>query len=57
MKIIEAKAFRTITRIHCLFNNEQLSAKINPNLHTALTRLIMTYACLACEFGAGACLL
>jgi hypothetical protein len=49
IEIIEAKVFRTFIRIYTLFKCERLSANIKLTLHKALIRLVMTYACPACE--------
>jgi hypothetical protein len=48
--MIEAKAFRTFIRVYSLFKSERLSANIKLTLHTALIRIIMTYACPSWEF-------
>jgi hypothetical protein len=50
--MIEARAFRTLIRIHSLFKSEQLSTDTEPILHKALIGSIMTYACPAWEFAA-----
>jgi hypothetical protein len=55
--MIEAKAFRTFIRIYYLFGSERLSANVKLTLPKALTRLVATYACPACELAAGTCLL
>jgi hypothetical protein len=45
----EAKAIRTFIRNNSLFKYEYLRANIELNLHQALIRSIMTYACPASE--------
>jgi hypothetical protein len=50
--MIEAKAFRTFSRMYSLFKSERLSANIKLTLHKALIRSVMTYACPAWEFAA-----
>jgi hypothetical protein len=45
IQIIEAKAFRTFIRIYSLSKSERISANIKLNLHKALIRPVMTYAC------------
>jgi hypothetical protein len=55
--MIEAKAFRTFIRIYSLFKSERLSANIKLNLHKALIRFVLTYACPAWEFAADSHLL
>jgi hypothetical protein len=45
IKVIEAKAFRTFIRIYSIFKIERLTANIKLNLHKALIRLVMIYAC------------
>jgi hypothetical protein len=49
---IEAKAFRTLIRLYCLFKSERLNANIKLTLHKALIRSVMTYACPSWEFAA-----
>jgi hypothetical protein len=56
-EIIETKAFRTFIRIYSLFKSERLSANIEPTLHKALVRSVMTYACPAWELAADTYLL
>jgi hypothetical protein len=56
-EMIEAKAFRTFTRIYSLLKSERLSAKIKLTLHKALIRTVITYACLAWELAADTYLL
>jgi hypothetical protein len=53
--MIEAKAFRTFIRIYSLFKCERLSANIKLNLHTAVIRSVMTYACPAWKITADTC--
>jgi hypothetical protein len=50
--MIEAKAFRTFSRVYSLFKSEHLSANIKLTLHKALIRSVMTYTCSALEFAA-----
>jgi hypothetical protein len=50
--MIEAKAFRTFTRIYSLFKSERLSANIKLTLHKAPSRSVMSYACPAWELAA-----
>jgi hypothetical protein len=52
MEMIEANTFRTFIRIHSVFKSERLSAKVKLNLHKALIRSVMTYACPAWELAA-----
>jgi hypothetical protein len=47
---IEAKAFRTFTRIYSLFKIECLSSSIKLTLYEALIRSAMSYAYPAWEF-------
>jgi hypothetical protein len=51
-EMIKAKAFRTFIRIYSLLKSERLSTNIKLNLHKAVIRTIMTYACPAWEFAA-----
>jgi hypothetical protein len=44
-KLIEAKTFRTFTRIYSLFRSKYLSANIILTIRKALTRSVITYAC------------
>jgi hypothetical protein len=53
--MIEAKAFRTLSRIYSLFKSERLSAKVKLTLHKALIRSVLTYACPAWEVAADTC--
>jgi hypothetical protein len=55
--MIEARAFRTFIRNYSLLKNERLSVSIKLNLHKALIRSIMTYACTAWELAADTYLL
>jgi hypothetical protein len=48
-EIIEAKAFRTFTRIYSLFKSERLNVSVKLTLHKALIRLVVTYAYSAWE--------
>jgi hypothetical protein len=48
--MIEAKAFRTFTRIYFLFKSERLTTNIKLTLHKALIKSFMTYACPAWKF-------
>jgi hypothetical protein len=50
--MIEAKAFKTFTRIYSLFKSEHLRANIKVTLHKALIRPVTTYACPALEIAA-----
>jgi hypothetical protein len=52
IEMTEAKAFRTFIRIHSLSKSKSLRAKIKLNLHKALIRSVMTYACPAWELAA-----
>jgi hypothetical protein len=52
IEMIEAKAFRTISRLYSLFKSEQLNNNIKLSLHKALNRSVMTYATRAWEFAA-----
>jgi hypothetical protein len=45
----ETKACRTFIRIYSLVKSERLSANIKLNLHKALIRSVLTYACPAWE--------
>jgi hypothetical protein len=49
IEMTEAKAFKRFIRIYSLFKNERLRANIKLNLHKALIRSVMTYACPAWE--------
>jgi hypothetical protein len=53
----EAKAFRAFITVYSLFKSEGLSTNIKLTLYKALIRLVMTYACPACEFAADTYLL
>jgi hypothetical protein len=55
--MIEAKAFRTFIRIYSVLKSEHLSASIKPDLHKALIRSVMTYACPTWELAADTFLL
>jgi hypothetical protein len=55
--MIEAKAFKTFTRIYSVFKSERLSANIKLTLHKAMIRSVMTYACPAWELAADTYLL
>jgi hypothetical protein len=57
VKITEAKGHRTFIRGYSQFKNENLSADIKVTVHKALIRTVMTCACPAWEFEAGAHLL
>jgi hypothetical protein len=57
IEMIEAKAFRTFSRIYSLFKSERLSANIKLTLHKELIRSVTTYACPAWELAAGTYLL
>jgi hypothetical protein len=46
IEMIEAKAFRTLTRIYSQFKSERLSVNITLTLHKALIRSMVTYASL-----------
>jgi hypothetical protein len=50
--MIEVKVCRTFIEIYSLFKSERLSAIIKLNLHKALIRSVMTYACPAWELAA-----
>jgi hypothetical protein len=50
--MIEAQAFRTFIRIYSLFKSERLSVNTKLNLHKALMKSVMTYACPAQELAA-----
>jgi hypothetical protein len=52
IEMIEAKAFRTFTRIYSIYKSEHLSANIKLSLHIALIRSVITYACSAWELAA-----
>jgi hypothetical protein len=52
IKMIEAKAFKTIIAIYSLLKSERLRASIKLTLHKALMRSMMTYACHAWELAA-----
>jgi hypothetical protein len=45
IKIMEAKAFRTFTRIYALIKSERLNANFKVTLHKALIGSVTTYAC------------
>jgi hypothetical protein len=51
--MIEAKNFRTFTRIYSLLKSKCLSASIKLTLHKALIMSVMIYACPALELAAG----
>jgi hypothetical protein len=53
----EAKVFRTFIGIYSLLKSVRLSANIKLNLHKALIRAVMTYACRAWELAADTYLL
>jgi hypothetical protein len=57
VEMIEAKTFRTFTRISSLLKSKRLSANIKLTLHKALIRPVMTYACPAWELAADTYLL
>jgi hypothetical protein len=57
IEIIEPKTIKTFIRIYSLFKSEPLSTNIKLNLHTALIRSVMTYACAYWELAADAYLL
>jgi hypothetical protein len=57
LEMIEAKAFRTFTRIYSLFKRDRLRANIEVILHKALIRFVMTYVCSSCELTADTYLL
>lgn len=48
--MIEAKAFRTFTRIYYSLKSERLRANIKLTLHKTLIRFVMTYTSSAWEF-------
>jgi hypothetical protein len=52
VETIDAKAFGTFIRLYSLFKSERLSVNIKLNLHKALIRSVMTYACPAWKFAA-----
>jgi hypothetical protein len=56
-EMIEAKAFRTFITIYSLLKSEPLSANLKLNLHKALIRTVITYACPAWELEADTYLL
>jgi hypothetical protein len=54
IEMVAAKTFRTI---YSLFKNERLNTNIKLTLPEALIRIVMTYACPACELAADTYLL
>jgi hypothetical protein len=50
LEMIEAKAFRTFTRIHSLFKSKRLSTGVKLTFHKALIRLVMTFVFPTWEF-------
>jgi hypothetical protein len=52
IEVIEAKASRTCIRIYSLLKSDLLSVNTKLNLHTALIRPVLTYACPAWELAA-----
>jgi hypothetical protein len=57
IEMIKAKTFRTFIRIFSLFKTESLRSNIKRNLHKALIRSVITYACPALKLAADTYLL